>query len=96
MNVTVRDASLVTKRNRNKAEYSYYESWKDATVLSAHPSPATTAPTGAGAQVVSEIKLGCEACTIYNNSRIFPNPDPNHVLYPFNPSAGGFSKFGPS
>ena len=93
MNVSVRDASLVTKRNRNQAEFSYYQGWQNATVLSANPSPATTTPTGAGAQVVAEIKQGCQACNIYTNSRITPNPDPNTTLYPFNPSAGGFGKF---
>lgn len=96
MSTTVRDASLVTVRNRNKAENAYYQSWKNATVLSSNPSPATTTPTGAGAKVVAEIKLGCAACTVYDNSRITPNPDPNTTLYPFNPSSGGAGKFGPS
>ena len=96
MSTTVRDASLVTKRNRNKAENAYYQAWKNATVLSSNPSAATTTPTGAGAQVVSEIRLGCEACVVYNNSRVTPNPDPNTTVYPFNPSSGGAGRNGPS
>lgn len=96
MPTRVHDASLVTKRNRNKAENAYYQAWKTATVLSSRPTVATTNPTGAGAQVVSEIRLGCMACTAYNNSLITPNPDPNTTVYPFNPSSGGAGRNGPS
>ena len=97
MNVAVRDASLVTTRNRNKAAYGYYQQWSDATVNSSNANPALKAPAATGAAVVAQIKLGCTACTIYNNSRISPNPDPNQTLYPFNPSAcGAASKSGSS
>ena len=89
MNVAVRDASLVTKRNRNKALNAYYQDWKNNTVLAANVNPAMKAPAATSAEVVAQIKEGCVACTIYNNSRITPNPDPNQVLYPFNPSACG-------
>ena len=97
MNVAVRDASLVTTRNRNKALNSYYQVWKDNTMLSANPNAALKAPAATSAEVVAQIKLGCVACTIYNNSLLAVNPDPNQVLYPFNPSAcGAASKSGPS
>jgi hypothetical protein len=96
MSVTVRDASLVTKRNRNIALNSYYTQWKDATVLSSNPKSATTGPAGAGAEVVAEIKLGCQACVARDNFGVIPNPDPNTELYPFNPSSGGASRNGPS
>lgn len=97
MNVAVRDASLVTKRNRNKALNAYYQGWKTATVNSSNANPALTAPAATSAEVVAQIKEGCVACTIYTNSRAATNPDPNQVLYPFNPSAcGAASKSGPS
>ncbi len=97
MNVAVRDASLVTVRNRNKALNSYYQGWAAATVNSSNANPALKAPAATSAEVVGQIKLGCVACTIYNNSLLTPNPDPNQVLYPFNPSAcGAASKSGPS
>jgi hypothetical protein len=96
MSVTVRDASLVTKRNRNIAENSYYTQWKDATVLSSAPKQATSNPAGAGAQVVAEIKLGCQACVARNGFGVTPDPDPNADLYPFNPSSGGAGRNGPS
>lgn len=89
MNVAVRDASLVTTRNRNKALNAYYQDWKSATVNSSNANPALKAPAATGAEVVAQIKEGCVACQIYTNSRITPNPDPNQVLYPFNPSACG-------
>lgn len=96
MSVTVRDASLVTKRNRNIAENSYYTQWKNATVLSAAPSQATSNPTGAGAQVVAEIKLGCQACVARNDFGVIPPSDANTQVYPFNPSSGGAGRNGPS
>lgn len=94
MSVTVRDASLVTKRNRNIAENSYYTQWKNATVLSSNPSQATSNPAGAGAQVIGEIKLGCQACVARDNFGVIPAPDPNVTLYPFNPSSGGAGRNG--
>lgn len=96
MSVTVRDASLVTKKNRNMALNSYYTQWQSATVLSAAPKSATSNPAGAGAEVVPQIRLGCEACTQLTNFGVLPDPDPNTERYPFNPSSGGASRNGPS
>ncbi len=97
MNVAVRDASLVTTRNRNKALNAYYQGWSSATVNSSNPNAALKAPAATSAEVVGQIKQGCVACTIYNNSLLTVNPDPNQVLYPFNPSAcGAASKAGAS
>ncbi len=96
MSVTVRDASLVTKKNRNIAENSYYTQWKNATVLSSNPSQATSNPAGAGAQVVAEIKEGCQACVARDNFGVLPTPDANTERYPFNPSSGGAGRNGPS
>ena len=96
MSLTVRDASLVTKNNRNKAVNSYYNEWKSATVNSSNPSQATTTPTGAGAEVIGQIKLGCEACRAESSFGVLPNPDPNVERYPFNPSTNGPGRNGPS
>lgn len=63
MGTANRDASEVSKRNRNKALNAYYEQWKNVTVTPVGAvSHAATRPTGAGARVVAEIGLGCTAC----------------------------------
>jgi hypothetical protein len=80
MGNTNRDASQITKRNRNKAENSYYNQWQSATNMGIS---ATTRPTGAGATVLSEVKLGCKACVEDNGA------DPNQPRYPENRSSGG-------
>ena len=82
MGTSNRDASQVTVRNRNKAENSYYNDWKSATMTPTNgvSNAAVTGPAGAGAAVLSEIKLGCMACNEYNNTT-----DPNQQI-PSNPS----------
>jgi hypothetical protein len=82
MGTSNRDASQVTVRNRNKAANSYYNDWKSATMTPANgiSNAAATSPAGAGAAVISEIKLGCMACNEYNNTT-----DPNQQI-PSNPS----------
>jgi hypothetical protein len=93
MSTTVRDASLITLRNRNKAVNAYASSFR--TVIQAtRPQQGLTAPGAAGAETVAEAVLGCTACTIYNNELIRAGvvagtPDANLSLYPFNPSSGG-------
>ena len=93
MSVAVRDASLVTKRNRNKAVSAYASAFTQA-IQSATPQQALTAPGASGAERVAEIKLGCEACAVYQNELrkvglASGTPDRNLSLYPFNPSSGG-------
>lgn len=96
MSCTVRDASLVTKNNRNKAEFAYYSSWKDATMNTANSNPSLVkGPAGAGAQVVGEIKLGCEQCVKLENF-LANTTDGNMALYPFNPSSRGAGANGSS
>jgi hypothetical protein len=88
MGTANRDASQVTKRNRNKAENSYYQGWKAATVNGSGNS-ALTAPGASGAESLLEARDGCYVCTVYNNSSS-ANPDPNMLsLNPPNRSAGG-------
>ena len=103
--LTVRDASLVTKRNQGKAVNSYYTQWKDATVNAAPGvlNMAATSPGQTGAEALIEKKVGCDACVVYANElKRQVNPadttiDANLSLYPFNPSSsGGINSQGPS
>lgn len=84
MGTTNRDASQVTVKKRNMAENAYYNDWKNVTVTPTNGkvSSAVTRPTGAGAAVVAEIKLGCTACFVENNG----DQDPNQMRYPPNRS----------
>jgi len=94
MPCTVRDASLVTVRKRNKAINSYYQAWKSATVSAAAPVQSLKAPGITGAEVLTEAKIGCTTCFIEQNeiNKDAGQPyDPNVSRYPFNPSAGGAS-----
>jgi hypothetical protein len=88
MGTANRDASQITLRNRNRALNAYYQGWTAATV-NGSGNAALKAPAATGAEVVEQIKAGCVACTIYNNSLVTPNPDPNQVLYPSKVSRGG-------
>ena len=85
MGTSNRDASQVTTKNRNKSESAYYNDWASKTVKANGTglNYAASKPTGAGATVVSEIRLGCTACTSAAGG------DPNSPEYPFNPSSGG-------
>ncbi len=91
MSVTVRDASLVTLRNRNKAVNNYASAF--STAINAGVQ-GLTAPGASGAETVAEAKLGCIACNTYTNELkrsglVAGTPDANLELYPFNPSSGG-------
>jgi hypothetical protein len=80
MGVANRDASQLTAQRRNKAQNSYYTSWKGA--VQAGNASALTSPARIGAEMISEIRLGCTQCFIENNS------DPNQPRYPNNFSSG--------
>ena len=80
MGVANRDASQLTAQRRNKAENSYYTSWKSA--VQAGNASALTSPARISAEMISEIRLGCTQCTAENAS------DPNHPRYPNNFSSG--------
>ena len=104
--LTVRDASLVTKRNQGKAVNSYYNDWKAATVTAAPAAmnPSLKAPGITGAESLIDNRIGCNACTVYANElKKQVNPadttiDANMALYPANPSSGsgGINSMGPS
>jgi hypothetical protein len=91
--LTVRDASLVTVRNRNKALNAYATGFTSA-IQTARPAQGLTVPGATGAETVSEKLLGCIACTAYSNDLKrygleSGTPDGNTTVYPFNPSSGG-------
>lgn len=67
MPTTVRDASLVTIRNRNKAEASYYNAWKSNTVTSATPLVNLKSPVIGGANLLSEVSNGLVETNTFNN-----------------------------
>jgi hypothetical protein len=93
MPCTIRDASLVTVKNRNIALNSYYNSWSSAvngtTVVQSLKGPAMNS-----AEEVSQIAAGCSACfAVSNDARRLAGEtyDANRAVYPNNPSAGGAS-----
>ncbi len=92
MNVAVRDASLITIRNRNKALSSYNVQFQNATMNSASPNQSLIAgPCGKSPEILTQVKLGCIAC------EQLTNPTAEHPVYPFNPTpCGAASKSGPS
>jgi hypothetical protein len=100
MPTAVRDASLVTTRNRNNAEFSYYTAWKNQTSNSTGTvNSALKQPVVGGANSISEVTLGGITTNAFNNEFLKngANPtafstlgyDPNVALYPNNPSSGG-------
>ena len=99
-----RDASWLTQKRRGVALNSYYNSWKAATVNSSTGgNQAMKAPCATGAEVHSEIKVGCTAAYAYNNNQVRLGDtsssavlgfaglpyDANVALYPANVSRGG-------
>lgn len=93
MPCTVRDASLVTVKNRGIALNAYYNDWKNS-VNAANPNAALTPPANTSAEVVAEIREGCVACNAVSNESakvLGQTYDSNVSLYPANPSAGGAS-----
>ena len=93
MPTAVRDASLVTKRNRDIALNSFYNSWKTATMNTPNANPAVTSPASTSAEVLAEIRNGCTACAALENfnAMALGAPMANVTRYPPNPSFGGAS-----
>jgi len=100
MPTAVRDASMVTKRNRDMAEFAAYTSWQKETMGSAKPNAAVRAPVVGGANSIAEVTTGGIATNAFNNefvknggnaSTIFGTLgyDSNVAFYPPNPSSGG-------
>jgi hypothetical protein len=100
MPTAVRDASSVTVKNRNIAEFSYYQSWQNQTMNTSNANFAVRAPVVSGANLLSEVTLGGVATNAFNNEFLKANPgisptyfstlgyDSNVARYPPNPSSG--------
>jgi len=80
MGIANRDASLLTMQRRNKAENAYYNDWKAGVTKG---NVALTSPAKSTAEVLTEVKLGCTACTVQDNVT-----DKNLQRYPVNFSSG--------
>jgi hypothetical protein len=89
MPTTVRDASLVTKKNRDIALNNYYNDWKTNTVSAARPTTALTTPGFTGAETLTQAKAGCVECTINTNADPLTTPVDRNLLPLPNPSRGG-------
>jgi len=82
MGTANRDSSVLTMKRRGMAENSYFEQWKAATMNTSSPMGGVTAPAKRSAEVVTEITIGCMACSALDGT------DPNAGVL-FNPSSGG-------
>lgn len=96
MPTAVRDASMVTKRNRDMAEFAAYTTWQKQTMGSANPNAAARAPVVGGANSIAEVTTGGIATNAYNNEFVKNGAnlstlgyDRNVAFYPPNPSSGG-------
>jgi hypothetical protein len=102
MPTTVRDASSVTTRNRDIAQFAYYTQWRNSTMTTGGTpgNAALKSPVVAGANLISDVSSGGVATQVFNNefvkrvpavSSFFSTlgPDLNTSLYPPNTSVGG-------
>ncbi len=92
MPTAVRDASLVTLKNRGIAVNAYKAAFTAATMNTAAANAALVAPGVTGAETLIQARTGCEACNALTNEAakvVGQTYDSNVSLYPFNPSAGG-------
>lgn len=83
MSTTVRDASLITKKNRDIALYAW-KNQQNTFVNTGGTSVLTEQPTYQSGEVVTQRNLGCIACaqvTTGTNSVV--------INYPFVGSGGG-------
>lgn len=84
MSTTVRDASWITKKNRDVALYS----WKNQQTTAVNNGVNTILaeqPNTQSGQVISERNLGCMYC----QTNVSVNAVSNVVTYPFVGSGGG-------
>jgi hypothetical protein len=95
MPTAVRDASMVTKKNRDIALNAYYNSWKESTVNGTGNAvnAALAPPAATGAEVVAQIREGCSACAALTNFNeiALGGTQGNLTRYPPNPTTGGAS-----
>jgi hypothetical protein len=92
MPTAVRDASLVTLKNRGIALNAYKSAFTGATMNTTVTNQALNAPGATGAETLIQARVGCEACVAlddFNAAAAGQTTDPNIARYPNNPSAGG-------
>jgi hypothetical protein len=83
MSVTVRDASIITKKNRDIALYA----WKNQQTTAVNTGQNTILaeqPTYQSGEVVTQRQLGCIAC-----AQVTATPTSVIINYPFVGSGGG-------
>jgi hypothetical protein len=83
MSTTVRDASLITKRNRDIALYAW-KNQQNTYVNAGNTSVLAEQPTYQSGQVVTQRNLGCVAC-----SQVTATATSVVINYPFVGSGGG-------
>jgi hypothetical protein len=83
MSTTVRDASLITKRNRDIALYAW-KNQQNTFVNAGGTNVLAEQPTYQSGQVVSQRNLGCVAC-----SQVTATATSVVINYPFVGSGGG-------
>lgn len=83
MSTTNRDASLITKRNRDVALYAW-KNQQNNLVNSGGTTVLAEQPTYQSGQVVTQRNLGCVAC-----AQVTATPTSVIINYPFVGSGGG-------
>lgn len=83
MSTTVRDASLITKKNRDIALYAW-KAQQTAQVNTGGTNVLAEQPTYQSGQVVTQRNLGCVAC-----AQVTATPTSVVINYPFVGSGGG-------
>jgi hypothetical protein len=85
MSTTVRDASLITKRNRDVALYAFNRA--RVVALNAGTTVQPEQPTYQSHVIVTERNIGCGACA--TGQTVAPNGTSVQINYPFVGSGGG-------
>ena len=89
MSVSNRDASLITKKNRDQALYAYKNQINNA-VNSGQTVVLAEQPNTQSGQIVTQRNIGCGVCANISTSGVY-----NIINYDFNPgTCGGASAAG--
>ena len=83
MSVSNRDASLITKKNRDQALYAYKNQINTA-VNSGQTVVLAEQPNTQSGQIVTQRNIGCGVCANISTSATY-----NIINYDFNPVSGG-------
>lgn len=83
MSVSNRDASLITKKNRDQALYAYKNQINTA-VAAGQTVVLAEQPNTQSAQIVTQRNIGCGVCANISTSAVYNIPN-----YEFNPVTSG-------